>query len=666
MLPQFSTIKPEGFVASLEALLQQNLVKIEQLLSQPQPFTWDSLMRPLEDMDDALERLWSPFSHLHAVVNSNPLRDAYQACLPKLSAYDAAVSQNQRLYDAIAAIDQSQLNAAQKKIVQDSLRDFTLSGVALAPEKKQRFEAIRTRLAELSNTFENNVLDAGQAFSLIISDKTELDGLPEHAITTAKELAEEKKLNGWVLNLEFPCYLAVITYAENRALREKFHHAYITRASDQGPNAGQFDNSAVINEMLILRHEEAQLLGYNNYAQLSLATKMAESTDQVIAFLMDLVNRAYRQAEAEFQALRDFAKNKYGMSEIAPWDVAYLAEKMRKAQFDLAQEELRPYFPQDTVMQGLFTIVERLYGVRFVAMPGVDTWQADVMCYKVLDEKGQDRGYIYVDLYARQHKRGGAWMDALQGRRVLANGEVQLPIATLTCNFAKPSANKMATLSHDEVLTLFHELGHCLQHLLTRVDYLGASGINGVEWDAVELPSQIFENWCWENEALQLLTRHQDNNHPLPEDLYNKLLASKNFQSAMAMLRQLEFSLFDFRIHQGFAGSQPDYVAAILADVRRQTSLLQPAPYNRFQHSFSHIFAGGYAAGYYSYKWAEVLSSDAYSRFEEEGVFNEQTGRSFLHEILETGGSKKASETFKAFRGRDAKIDALLIHNNIV
>lgn len=665
MLPQFSTITPEAFVARLETLLQHNLAQIEQLLAQNHTWTWDTLMRPLEDMDDALEKLWSPFSHLHAVVNSTSLRDAYQACLPKLSAYDAAIGQNQRLYEAIGTIDQGQLNATQKKIVQDSLRDFELSGVALSPEKKQRFEAIRTRLAELSNQFENNVLDAGQAFSVIITNQAELDGLPEHAMNTAKELAEEKKVTGWILNLEFPCYLAVVTYAENRALREQFYRAYITRASDQGPNAGQFDNSAVINEILILRHEEAQLLGYDNYAQLSIVTKMAASTDQVIGFLMDLVNRAHKQAEDEFQALKEFAKNTYGMQDIAPWDVAYLSEKMRKAQFDLSQEELRPYFPQDTVMEGVFSIVQRLYGVRFVAMPEVDTWQADVLCYKVVDEEGQDRGYIYVDLYARQYKRGGAWMDSLQGRRVLSDGHMQLPIATLTCNFAKPSANKMATLSHDEVLTLFHELGHCLQHLLTRVEYLGASGINGVEWDAVELPSQFFENWCWEKEALASLTRHEDSNATLPDALYQKLIAAKNFQSAMMMLRQLEFSLFDFRIHQGFAASQPDYVAAILADVRRQTSLLAPVPYNRFQHSFSHIFAGGYAAGYYSYKWAEVLSSDAYSRFEEEGVFNEKTGRSFLHEILETGGSKKAHETFRAFRGRDATIDALLLHNNI-
>lgn len=665
MLPQFSTIKPEQFVEQLDQLLKQNLVKIEQLLTQKGSYTWDSLMRPLEDMDDELERFWSPLSHLHAVVNSKALRDCYQACLPKLSSYDTAIGQNQRLYEAIASLDQSQLNPTQQKIVQDALRDFELSGVALSPEKKQRYEVIQTRLAELSNQFENNLLDATQAFSVIITDQSKLDGLPEHAINTAKALAADQNIKGWVLNLEFPCYLAVITYAEDRALREEFYQAYVTRASDQGPNAGQFDNSAIMDELLILRHEKAQLLGFDNYAQLSLATKMAESTDQVIEFLGDLVNRGYQQAQNEVETLKAFAKSEFGLQEIAPWDVPYLSEKKRKAQYDLSQEELRPYFPQDTVMAGVFSIVQRLYGVRFEAMPEADTWQDDVQCYQVIDEQNQVRGYFYCDLYARQHKRGGAWMDSLQGRRLLADGQVQLPIATLTCNFAKASGNKMATLSHDEVLTLFHELGHCLQHLLTRVDYLGASGINGVEWDAVELPSQFFENWCWEKEALQLLSRHQETNQSLPDSLYDKLLAAKNFQSAMAMLRQLEFSLFDFRIHQSFPASQPQFIAQTLADVRGKTSVLPTAAYNRFQHSFSHIFAGGYAAGYYSYKWAEVLSSDAYARFEEEGIFNPQAGRAFLHEILETGGSKKAKEAFIAFRGREAKIDALLRHNDI-
>lgn len=664
-LPSFSTIELDTFVPHLDALLKSHLKKIDELLIAQSTYTWDNLMRPLEDMDDELERFWSPLTHLHAVVNSPALRKCYEACLPKLSAYDATIGHNKALYQAIGSIDLTPLDSAQQKVIKDSLQDFELSGVALSPEKQHRFEAIETRLAELDNQFDNNVLDAGQAFSLHITDKKQLEGLPPHAMQTAAELAKEKKIEGWLLNLEFPCYQAVVTYANDRALREKFYHAYVTRASDKGPHAGQFDNSKIIDELLALRHEEAQLLGYDNYAELSVATKMAESTQQVVGFLTNLVSRARQQAIREYDALKAFALEQYKIENVQPWDVAYLSEKMCKADFDISQEELRPYFPEDTVMNGLFTIVNRLYGVRLEVMKDVDTWHPDVRCYKVVDEHNQIRGYVYVDLYARQNKQGGAWMDSMQSRRRLADGSLQLPIATLTCNFAKPGANKMAVLSHDEVLTLFHEFGHCLHHLLTRVDYLGVSGINGVEWDAVELPSQFFENWCWEKTALQLLTRHVDTNQPLPESLFNKLLAAKNFQSAMAMMRQLEFSLFDFRIHQEYTGTQPDWVAATLANVRQETTVLPIADYNRFQHSFSHIFAGGYAAGYYSYKWAEVLSSDAYSRFQEEGVFNEETGRNFLRDILEVGGSKKAKDAFFAFRGRDATIDALLLHNGI-
>ncbi|VEG91751.1 M3 family metallopeptidase [Legionella spiritensis] len=664
-LPHFSSVDAKTYVERLDAMLQRHLQQIADCLSGSQTFGWDNLMRPLEDMDDELEQFWSPLAHLHAVVNSRELRACYQACLPKLAAYDAAIGHNQRLYDAIHSLDTTKLDNAQQKIVQDALRDFELSGVALPPEKKHRYEMIQTQLADLSNQFDNNVLDAGQAFTLHITNEDQIRGLPEHARHAAAELAKEKNREGWILNLEFPCYLAVVTYAEDRRLREQFYSAYVTRASDQGPNAGEFDNSTIIDDILALRHEKAHLLGYASYADLSLVAKMAESAPQVIEFLEDLASRSHDQAIREFQALQDFASDELGLQELAPWDIAYASEKMRKARFDLSQEELRPYFPEDTVMQGLFTIVHRLYGVRLVEEKGVDVWHTDVKCYKVLDEMEQPRGYVYVDLYARQQKRGGAWMDSLRGRRRLADGHTQLPIATLTCNFAKPSGKKIATLSHDEVLTLFHEFGHCLHHLLTRVDYLGASGINGVEWDAVELPSQFFENWCWEKSALQLLTRHVDTNESLPDELYNKLLAGKNFQSAMAMMRQLEFALFDFRIHKEFSAQQQDFVASVLADVRRKTSVIPMVPYNRFQHSFSHIFAGGYAAGYYSYKWAEVLSSDAFSRFEEEGIFNENTGRSFLSNILEAGGSKNAREAFHAFRGRDARIDALLVHNGI-
>ena len=664
-LPQFSTLDLDTFAERLERTLQTNLTQISDMLK-AQHFDWDSLMHPLEDMDDTIEKLWSPMSHLHAVVNSPALRDCYQACLPKLSAYSSAIGQNQALYDAISSLDKTKLNPVQQKIVTDALKDFELAGVALSAEKKQRFEAVQTRLSELSNQFENNVLDAGQAFSFPVSDEKLLSGLPEHALHTAKELAEETNSPGWILNLEFPCYLAVVTYADDQNLRETFYQAYVTRASDQGPHAGQFDNTDRINEILALRHEKAQLLGFANYAELSIATKMASSTTQVIDFILDLAERAYGQAQEDIANLQAFAKSEYGMDSIEPWDIAYLSEKMRLKHYAISQEDLRPYFPQDKVTAGLFSIIKRLYGISLETVPGVDVWHSDVKCYRLIDEQQHTRGYVYIDLYARQQKRGGAWMDSCQTRRLLSDGSVQLPIAFLTCNFAKPAANKMGTLSHEEVLTYFHEFGHCLHHLLTTVDYFSASGINGVEWDAVELPSQIFENWCWEQDALQLLAEHVDTGEPLPKELYEKLLAAKNFQSAMAMMRQLEFSLFDFRIHKDFSQNNPNLVTDILNEVRGQTMVVPIAPYNRFQHSFTHIFAGGYDAGYYSYKWAEVLSSDAYERFEKEGIFNSQTGIDFLKCILEVGGSQEASDAFIAFRGRPASVDALLRHNGII
>ena len=705
-LPQFSHLDLTTFPSRLDTLLTENRNQIEKLVQQPH-FTWNNLIQPLEDMDDALEHLWSPLSHSHAVVNSPKLRKCYKACLPKLSAYESTIGQNNALYNAIKAIPQKELDATQQKIIQDMLKDFELSGVALSDAKKKRFEAIQTKLSELSNQFDNHVLDATQAYTLPITDEKRLQGLPQHALETARASAIEAKDTGvkGILTLEFPCYLAVVTYAEDRALRETLYYAYVTRASDQGPNAGQYDNSLLINEMLALRHEKAQLLGFANYAELSLATKMAPSPKHVIDFLEDLLHRSYPQAQREMDSLKQFAATEYGIHDVKPWDIAYLSEKMRQKFYSLSQEALRPYFPEDTVMAGVFTIIERLYGIRLIEVTGVDTWHKDVRCYQLIDENQAPRGYLYVDLFARPNKRGGAWMDSQQSRRKRSDNSVQLPIATLTCNFAKPQGSAMATFSHDEVVTLFHELGHCLHHLLTRIDYLSASGINGVEWDAVELPSQFFENWCWEKPALALLTRYiysqqlgsrqgaseqvegvytqymtddestcntAENpsaksiktNEPLPDGLYERLLASKNFQSAMVMIRQIEFSLFDFKLHYQFNPS-PNWTSQLLAEVRQEAAVVPIAPYNRFQHRFSHIFAGGYAAGDYSYKWAEVLSSDAYSRFEEEGIFNTQTGRDFLHAILEVGGAKKAGEAFVTFRGRDPKIDALLRHSGI-
>lgn len=663
-LPPFSQINTEHFVSHLDSMLKNNLDDVNRLLKENHYYTWDNLMYPLESLEDKLERFWSPFSHLHAVMDSKAMRTCYDACLPLLSAYESAIGQNQALYEAIKSIDKHTLDETQQKIRDDSLLDFELSGVALSPDDKKRFEAIETRLSELSNQFENNIMDAVQDFSIHFENADRLEGLPSHALNTAKELAHEKGLNGYVLSLEYPCYQAVVTYAKDRRLREQLYEAYITRASDLGPSAGRFDNTTLMHEILTLRQEKAKMLGFDNYAQLSLATKMADTTSQVLGFMTDLVDRAAPQAQREFQALAEFAKTEL-KDAIQPWDVAYLSEQRRQQLFHLSQEELRPYFPLPKVMDGLFAIVKRLYGMHIEEIKGEDVWHKDVQCFCVVDDKNAVRGYVYTDLFARPHKQGGAWMDSLQGRRKLDNGHIQPPIATLTCNFAKPSKNKTATLSHEEVITLFHEFGHCLQHLLTQVDYLEASGINGVEWDAVELPSQFFENWCWDKTALALMTSHVDTGEAMPLSLYEQLIAAKNFQSAMAMLRQMEFSLFDFRVHQEYESSKSELLTTILADVRSKTGILPRASYNRFQNSFSHIFCGGYAAGYYSYSWAEVLSSDAFSRFEEEGIFNPQAGNDFLRYILESGGSKKAAEAYTEFRGRPATIDALLRHNGI-
>lgn len=664
-LPQFSHIDTNHFQTHLEVMLKKHLEQVDRLLKENPHYTWDNLMYPLDDMADELERFWSPLSHLHGVMDSPQLRKCYDACLPMLSAYESAMGHNHELYEAIKSIDKHALNPVQQKLIDDCLRDFELSGVALHQEHKKRFEAIQTRLDELTNQFEHNILDATQAFTLHIKDSSRLAGLPEHALNTAKEVAAEKGLEGHLLTLEYPCYSAVMTYAEDRALREEMYEAYITRASDQGPNANTYDNTPLIQEILALRHEKAQLLGFNNYAELSLATKMAESTSQVRDFMDDLVGRIHNQATTEFKQLEQFAAEKFQINPVKPWDIGYLSEKRRQALFTLSQEDLRPYFPQPKVMQGLFELVKKLYGMSIEEIKGVDIWHKDVQCYCVADEHNNVRGYIFTDLFARPNKHSGAWMDSLQSRRRLEDGSVQLPIATLTCNFAKASANKPAMLSHEEVVTLFHEFGHCLHHILTQVDYLGASGINGVEWDAVELPSQFFENWCWEESGLAVLTAHVDTGEPLPNSLFERLVAAKNFQSAMAMLRQMEFSLFDFRIHHEYNPNLNSFVEEILADVRSKTSVVPVVAYNRFPQSFSHIFGGGYAAGYYSYSWAEVLSSDAFARFEEEGVLNPQTGHDFLHCILEAGSSKKAAEAYKEFRGRQATVDAFLRHNGI-
>lgn len=664
ILPSFINIDISNYAAQLASKLDGYLRKIDEILSSIKEPTWDNIMYPLDVMSDELERFWSPVSHLHSVVNSKELRDCYEACLPKLSAYESAVGHNKALYEAIKNIDKNNLNSVQIKIIDDALRDFKLSGVALSADKKKSFEKITTELSELSNKFSNNILDAVQDFSLHITDASKMRGLPDHIVAGAKEQARDKKLSGWLLNLEQPTYVGVITYAEDRELRKQFYEAYVTRASDKGPSACKFDNTQIMNKILARRQELATILGYKNYAEVSIVSKMVESTSKVDAFLQDLVSVSRSKALEEVHSLEQFARENYQLETLEPWDVAFIAEKKQQSLFSISQEMLRPYFPLPRVLEGLFIIINRLYGMHLKKVPNVDVWHKDVECYAVFDENNNIRGYIYMDLFARENKRSGAWMDSIRSRFKKLDGEIQAPIATLTCNFAKSTPKQVATLSHDEVLTLFHECGHCLHHVLTKVDYLSASGVHGVEWDAVELPSQFFENWCWDKEALRLLTKHVSTGESLSDELFANLIASKNFQSAMALIRQLEFAIFDFQIHEKYL-EEENFIQNTLNEVRKNVTVVPVVAYNRFQHSFSHIFSGGYAAGYYSYKWAEVLSADAFARFSDEGIFNAKTGRDFLRNILEVGGSVKAQDAFVNFRGREASIDALLKQDGI-
>ncbi|TKB46582.1 oligopeptidase A [Thalassotalea mangrovi] len=669
LLPAFSEIKPEHIQPAVEKAISDSKHAIEAVVATGGPYTWQSLIADIEAVDDVLEKIWSAVSHLNSVASTDAIREAHDACLPMLSEYGTWVGQHQGLYQAYDAFSKSTefngLNDAQKKVVDNALRDFKLSGIALPEEQQKRYGEIQTRLSELSSQFSNHLLDATQAFTVHVTDESELTGLPENAKAGAAELAQAQDKSGWIFTLDIPSYLPVMMYADNEALRETLYRAYVTRASDLGPNAGEFDNSAIMAETLKLRHEVAQLLGFDNYAQKSLATKMAQSNDQVIQFLEDLATRSKLQGQYDLKQLQDFAKQEHGKEQLKPWDLAYYSEKLKQKKYAISDEDLRPYFPEDKVVSGLFEVVHRLYGLTISERTDVDVWHKDVSFYDVFDKDGDLRGGFYLDLYARDKKRGGAWMADCVGRRELGDGQVQLPVAFLTCNFTKPVGGKPALFSHDEVVTLFHEFGHGLHHMLTQINAAGVAGINGVPWDAVELPSQFLENWCWEPEALAFLSSHHLTGDPLPQEMLDKMLAARNFQSAMQMLRQLEFSLFDFKIHAEYDASKGDEIQSILNQVREQYAVVKAPEFNRFQHSFGHIFAGGYAAGYYSYKWAEVLSSDAYSRFEEDGVFNRETGLEFLTCILEKGGSAEPMELFKAFRGREPQVDALLRHSGI-
>ncbi len=667
-LPLFSKILPEHIESAIEQLLDSARAVVDRQLQANTIYTWDNLVDPIETAEDQLNKAWSPVSHLNAVLNSDALREAYNACLPKLSDYSTEMGQNESLFNAyrlIAASDTyTTLDSAQQKIIQNALRDFKLSGIDLNAEKKQRYKEISLELSNLASKYEENLMDATNAWRKFITDEHALAGLPPSALAQAKQTAENDAQDGWMITLQFPSYIAVMTYADNRELRREHYEAFATRASDQGPYAGRWDNSAIMEKTLALRHEKALLLGFANYAELSLTAKMADKPQEVIDFLEDLADKSWRQARRDFTELSEFARKHYGIGDLQAWDMSYYSEKMRQHYYQLSQEEVKTYFPVTRVLPGLFAVVERLYGLQITELTAFDSWHPDVRFFQINDKKGQVRGQFYIDLYARPKKRGGAWMDDCVGRRKNKDS-IQIPVAYLICNFTPPTGDEPALLTHDEVTTLFHEFGHGLQHMLTQVDYLGVSGINGVEWDAVELPSQFMENWCWEKEALTLMSGHYQTGEPLPDSLFEKMLAAKNFQAGMIMVRQLEFSLFDFRIHLEYDSAKGGRIYEILEQVRKQVSVVKPPKFNRFAHSFSHIFAGGYAAGYYSYKWAEVLSSDAFSLFEEKGIFDPETGHAFLTHILEKGGSENAMALFVNFRGRKPSIDALLRHNGI-
>ncbi|MBM4207843.1 MAG: oligopeptidase A [Gammaproteobacteria bacterium] len=667
-LPLFSQIKPEHVEPAIDQVLNDARADVENCLQRTNDYTWENLIEPLEQADNRINKAWSPVSHLNSVMNNDELRVAYNACIPKLSEYSTEMGQHEGLYKAYSAIAKSHafaaFNTAQKKVINNALRDFKLSGIALEPEKKQRFKEISQELSTLASRFEENVLDATNAWSKLLINESELAGLPETALEQAKQAAEQEGKTGWLINLQFPSFHAVMTYADNRELRREHYEAYSTKASDQGPNAGQWDNSDIMEKLLALRHEKAQLLGFNNYAELSLATKMAKKPADVLTFLEDLAAKSLPQARQDLTELHTFAEKEHGINDLQPWDIGYYSEKMRQHFYQLSQEEIKAYFPITRVLPGMFTVVEKLYGLKISEIKDFYSWHSDVRFFQIIDRNGQLRGKFFLDLYARSKKRGGAWMDDCVGRAKF-HDTLQTPVAYLTCNFTPAVNNQPALLTHDELTTLFHEFGHGLHHMLTQIDYLGVSGINGVEWDAVELPSQFMENWCWEKEALQLLSGHYQTSETLPDSLYDKMVAAKNFQAGMIMVRQLEFALFDFLIHLNYDPKLGGRIYETLNKVREKVAVVIPPAFNRFAHSFGHIFAGGYAAGYYSYKWAEVLSSDAYSLFEEQGIFNPETGNAFLTNILERGGSQNAMELFVKFRGRKPTIDALLRHNGI-
>lgn len=663
-LPQFDRIQPEHITPALDTLIQQGKQTIEQLAISDAAPTWQNFAEPLEQIEEKLSRAWSQVGHMNAVVNSPALREAYNDNLPKLTDFYSDLAQDERLYNKFKALKASReyasLTQAQKKIIDNEIRDFKLGGAELPPAQKQRFKQIQEQLSKLTTKFEENIMDTVDAFQHIEADTAHLSGIPQDALAAAKQAAETVGQSGYLFTLHFPSYMPVLQYADHRPLRESLYRAYATRASELGE--AKWDNSGLMQEILALRHEAAVMLGFSNYAEMSLATKMADSPQQVIDFLQNLAQRAKPYAQQDMQELQTYAA-KLGISDMQAWDVAYVSEKLREQKYAYSDQEVKQYFPEAKVLQGLFKVVESIFKLH-VRKTQAPVWHTDASFYEIRDQQQQLIGQFYLDLYARNNKRGGAWMDEAITRRV-HDGQLTTPVAYLTCNFSAPVGDKPALFTHEEVITLFHEFGHGLHHMLTRVESYGVSGIKGVEWDAVELPSQFMENFCWEWDVVKHMTSHVDSGEPLPRSLFDKMIAAKNFQSGMQTVRQIEFSLFDMRLHHEYRDHNRIDVLQLIEQVRDQVAVVRPPKWNRFPHAFSHIFAGGYAAGYYSYKWAEVLSADSYSMFEENGVLCAETGQRFWHEILAQGGSRPAMESFVAFRGRTPDIEALLRHHGM-
>jgi oligopeptidase A len=665
-LPRFAEVLPEHVTPAVEQLLTENRALVARLLADVSTPTWDNFMQPLDDANERMSRAWGQVGHLNAVMNSSELREVYNANLPKITQYYAELGQNLDLFNKVKAIrngaEFATLNAARQRIIENELRDFRLGGAELPEEQKARFLVIQEELSTLCSRFSDNVLDATNAYSWLVEDEAKLSGIPADERQVAAEAAQAEGKIGWLFTLKAPSYGPLMQYADNRALRERMYRAYVTRASESGKQ--ELDNTPLMVQILKLRAEEAQMLGFANFAELSLATKMATTPQQVMDFLRELARRARPFAERDLTELREFAKLQLGLADLQAWDVGYVSEHLRQQRYAFSEQEVKQYFPEDKVLPGMFKVVETLYGLS-VRPSQAPLWDEVASFFDILDAGGKLVGQFYLDMYARNSKRGGAWMDDAITRRRIKSG-IQTPVAYLNCNFAAPLGGKPALFTHDEVITLFHEFGHGLHHLLTQVEDLGVSGISGVEWDAVELPSQFMENFCWEWDVLQDMTRHADTGEKLPRALFDKMLAAKNFQSGLQTLRQIEFSLFDMRLHGDYDPIGGKTVQQLLDEVRDEVAVLIPSAFNRFPNSFSHIFAGGYAAGYYSYKWAEVLSADAYSLFEENGVLNMAVGLRFRDEILAVGGSRDAMQSFVAFRGREPTIDALLRHNGLV